>query len=103
MMLTKPLTRPAPIRCGTTAVGFGGRQFDVACILSVFALRYHVGQVEVGVGSAHKVGVVVVYEVLAHALSHTSQHTDNELSTLLLFGMQRLEASIYLVLGILSY
>ena len=85
------------------AVGFGGREFDVAGVLSVLALRYHVGQVEVGVGSAHKVGVVVVDKVLAHALCHTSQHTDNELSTLLLFGVQSLKSSIYLVLGILSY
>ena len=84
------------------AVGFGGREFDIAGVLSVLALRYHVGQVEIRVGSAHEVGVVVVDKVLAHALSHTSQHAENELSTLLLFGMQRLEASIYLVLSILS-
>jgi GNAT superfamily N-acetyltransferase len=77
--------------------------FQLSNDFHVLALCYHIGQVEIGVGSAHEVGVVVVDEVLAHALSHTSQHTDNELSTLLLFGMQRLKSSIYLVLDILSY
>ena len=85
------------------AVGFGSREFDVAGVMSVLALCYHIGQVEVGVGAAHEVGVVVVDEVLAHALSHTSQHSNDEVPALLLFGMQRLKSSIYLVLGILSY
>ena len=46
--------------------------------------------------------MVVVDKVLAHSLGHTSQHAENELATLLLFGVQGLKASIYLVLSILA-
>jgi len=46
---------------------------------------------------------MVLYQVVFHTFGHASQHTQNHLPTLLLFGMQRVKSVINLVLSILSH
>ena len=84
-------------------VGLGLAQGDVDGIVAGLALRHHVGQIEIAVGSAYQIGVVAVYEFVLDALCHTSQYTQDEAAALLLLGMQGLEAVVYLVLGVLAY
>ena len=84
------------------AVGLSGAQFDVHGVLSVLALRNHVRQIEVGVGTANEVGEVVLYEVFAHTLSHAAEHAEYQLASLLLLCVQSLKSSVYLVLCVLA-
>ena len=66
--------------------------------ISVLALCNHVGQIEVRVGSAYEVGVMVVDKVLTHTLRHTTQNAQYQLASLLLLSVQSLQSSVYLVL-----
>ena len=84
------------------AISLRSAQFDVAGVVSVLALCNHVGQIEVRVGSAYEVGVMVVDKVLTHTLRHTSQNAQYQLASLLLLSMQSLQSSVYLVLRILA-
>ena len=66
-------------------------------------LGYEVGQGEVGVGAGHEVGVVVVYEVLLHALGHASEHAYYEPLAAAARGVEGLEAVEYLLLGVVAH
>ena len=76
---------------------------NVDGVVASLALGYHVGQVEVAVGPADQVGVVVVYQVVLDTLGHAAQHAQDELAAPFLLGMQGLQPVIYLVLGVLAY
>ena len=98
------------------AIGFGGRQLYVDGVVAVLTLGDHVGQVEIGVGSAHQIGVVVLYQVVLHALGHAAEDAEDGLwgcegvgllpflfgGPSSLFGMERVEAMINLVFGVLA-
>ncbi len=47
--------------------------------------------------------MVVADEVVLHALGHAAQHAEDETAPFLLLGMERVEAVVNLVLGILSH
>ena len=84
------------------AVSLGLREFYVDGIGTHLALRNHIRQVEIAVWSANQVGIVVLDEVILHALCHAAQNAENHLSSLLLLCMQGVEAMINLVLCILA-
>ena len=84
------------------AVSLGLGKFYVDGVGAHLALRNHIRQVEIAVWSANQVGIVVLDEVILHALSHAAQNAENHLSSLLLLSMQGVEAMINLVLCILA-
>ena len=66
--------------------------------------RHHLRQAQVGVRATHDVGVMVLHEVVSHALSHASKHSEHRLRTLfLLVGEELVEPLVYLVLGVFPY
>ena len=83
-------------------VGLGLGKFDVDGVGTHLALRNHIRQVEIAVWSANQVGIVVLDEVILHALSHAAQYAENHLSALLLLSMEGIEAMVNLVLRILA-
>ena len=83
-------------------VGLGLGKFDVDGVGSHLALRNHIRQVEIAVWSTDQVGIVVLDEVILHALSHAAQYAENHLSALLLLCMEGVEAMINLVFRILA-
>ena len=84
------------------AVGLGGRQLNVHGVVAVLTLCHHVGEVEVRVGTAHQVGMMVVDEVLAHALCHAAQDAQDDVAALLLLCVQSLQTAVYLVLRVFA-
>ena len=83
------------------AVGLGGGEFDVDGVAAVLTLGYKVGQSEIAVGTAHEIGVMVVYQVVFHSLRHAAQHAEDDLAALLLLCMEGFETVVYLVFSIL--
>ena len=60
------------------AVGLGGGELYIDGFLSQFALCHQVGQRQVGVGTRHEVGVVVLEQVVFHPFRHAAEHTDDQ-------------------------
>ena len=54
------------------------RQFNIHGLMSQLSLCYQVGQRHIGVWTSHQVAVVVLQQVILHALSHTAQYADDE-------------------------
>ena len=85
------------------AIGLRSGELDVDGLVPGFGLGDEVGQREVGIGACHEVGMMVVEQVVLHPLCHASQHADNQLAPLAAQGVQRVEAVVYLLLGIVSH
>ena len=68
-----------------------------------FGLRYQVRQGEVCVGPGHEVGVVVVDEVVLHALGHAAQHAYYQFASAVAHGVEGLEAVDYFLLGVVAH
>ena len=56
------------------AVGLRGREGHVHGRQSVLRGGHHLGQVQVRVGTANQVGMVVLHQVVLHALGHAAQN-----------------------------
>ena len=84
------------------AIGLGGRQFHIDGLLPGFGGGNEVGQGEVGVGTCHQVHAVVGDEVVLHALGHTAHHAHQQVRTLLLERLEKVEAVEYLLLGVVA-
>ena len=85
------------------AVGFGGRKVYVHCVVSVFAACYHLGQVQIRVGSANQIGMMVLYQILADTLCHAAQYAENDLTSFSFFGIKCFQTVVNLVFCVLSY
>ena len=88
------------------AIGFGGGKFHVDGFLSGLHLRDEVGQSQVGVGTGHEARVMVLDEVVLHALGHAAKNADNQLRIALFLlseGVQLGQSVVNLVFGILAH
>ena len=84
-------------------VGLGGGQVDVDSLLAQFGRGKELGQGEVGIGTGHQVGMVVLDEVLAYALGHASHDTDDERTGAVAAAVvEYLQAIEYFLLGIVA-
>ena len=72
--------------------------------MACLCLCYKVGQREVGVRACHKVGMVVLQEVVLDALCHTAQYAyDEAVLASFAFCGQGIQAMIDFLFGIVSY
>ena len=94
------------------AIGLRGGQLNVHGRLPYLYGCHHLGQMEIAVRTTHEIGVMVLDQVVLHALGHTAQHAENRLGVLgfgivvgmaALLGEKRVETMIDLVLGILAH
>ena len=85
------------------AVGFGEREVDVDGLLSHFGLCHEVGEGEIGVGTGHKVGVVLGQEVIFDAFGHATEHAQDESASFLAQGVEGFEAMNDFLLGIVAH
>ena len=90
------------------AIGLGGRQLYIDGLMTGLALGNEVGERQIGIGTGHQVGMMVLQQVAFHALSHTAQHADDESRTLFFqpapaLGIKSLQTVIDFLLGIVAH
>ena len=61
-----------------------------------------IGQIEIGIGAADKVGKVIAHQVVSHSLCHAAQHAEDELAALLLLGVKLFQTMVDAVFRILT-
>ena len=94
------------------AIGLGGGQLHVHGWLTNLYGCHHLGQMEIAVWTTHEIGVMVLDQVVLHALGHTAQHAEDRLGIVgfrivvgvtALLSEKRVKTMIDLVLGILAH
>ena len=85
------------------AVGLGERQFHIDGFLSAFHLCHQVGQGHIGIRASHKVHMMLLDELIPDTLGHTAKHTYDNLVSLLLQTVEKLQSAQYLLLSIISH
>ena len=71
--------------------------------MAEFCLCREVGQVKIGIGARHDVGVMVLDEVVAHTFCHAAEYAEDAVMGAQVLGMEGIEPVVDFVLGILAY
>ena len=94
------------------AIGLSGGQLYIHGWLTDLYGCHHLGQMEIAIRTTHEIGMMVLYQVVLHALGHTAQHAEDRLGipgfgivvgVATLLGEKSVETMIDLVLGILTH
>ena len=65
-------------RGNDVTVGFSGRELHIDRLLAILGGGDEIRQLKVAVGTRHQIYTMVVDQLILHALSHTSDDTDDE-------------------------
>ena len=85
------------------AISLREREINVDGFLSHLGLRDEVGQREIGIGSCHNVGMVLLEQIVFHTLCHATENSKDEAASLLAQSVEGLQTVDNLLLGIIAH